>query len=299
MAGFKVPMREPLGRNAPTRIYEFGEKIHEKLVAENKAKQEGRERSGKISGGKLGKPTLWAVLDMIGVPDEFDPYVLGKFQRGNDVEDRAIQFLTGIDAHYVKPGEIVKSADGAILTGEFALQMEGGYRGGTGYIDLAQRIPSKAMAGEGEPEWILHEIKSSTKMAYDKVAAAGRYKGVADPANGIGVPYLHHALQIAYYALGLESSRTFLHYLNADDYRLTSFAINPLDYKEEIDKEIDDIQMVFATKQLPAFEGFLPYHKVKAYWSYKEWNELTPAEMMTKLKNEFPQQYQRFMEMTA
>ncbi len=288
MAGFKVPMRDPIGRNSPSRIYEFGEKIHEKLVKDNSDKQEKRERSGKVSGGKLGKPTLWAVLDIIGVPDEFDPYVLGKFQRGNDVEDRAIQFLTNIDPHYVEPGKIVKSGEGAILTGEFALQKEGGYRGGIGYIDLAQKVGD---------EWVLHEIKSSTKLAYDKVAAAGRYKGIAEPDKGIGVPYLHHALQLAYYCLGDESTRGFLHYLNADDYRLTTFAINPLDYKEEIDKEIDDIELAFVTKQLPAFEGFLPYHKVKAYWSYKEWNELTPSEMMTKLKGEFPEQYKRFMEM--
>lgn len=289
MAGFRVPMRDPIGRNSPTRIYEFGEKIHEKLVADNKEKQEGRERSGKISGGKLGKPTLWAVLDIIGVPDEFDPYLLGKFQRGNDVEDRAIQFLTNIDPHYVKPGEIVNSGEGAVLTGEFVMQKEGGYRGGVGYIDLSQKIGD---------EWVQHEIKSSTKMAYDKVAAGGRYKGIAEPEKGIGVPYLHHALQLAYYCLGTGSTRGFLHYLNADDYRLTTFAINPLDYKEEIDKEIDDIEMVFATKQLPAFEGFLPYHKIKAYWSYSEWNELSPNEMMTKLKGEFPEQYKKFMEMT-
>lgn len=281
-------MRDVIGRNSPTRIYEFGDKIHEKLVADNKEKQEGRERSGKISGGKLGKPTLWAVLDLIGVPDEFDPYLLGKFQRGNDVEDRAIQFLTGIDPHDVKAGEVIEKNDG-LLTGEFILQKEGGYRGGTGFIDLAQTVSDND---------IYHEIKSSTKMAYDKVAAAGRYKGVVDVEKGIGVPYLHHALQLAYYCLGDNVTRSFLHYFNADDYRLTSFAINPLDYKEEIDKEIDDIQLVFAEKRLPTFQGFLPYHKVKAYWSYAPWNELSPDEMMVKLQIEFPEQYKKFMSMT-
>ena len=55
-------MRQTIGRNNPTRIYEFGDKIHKKLVATNEKKQAERERSGKISGGKLGKPTLWAVL---------------------------------------------------------------------------------------------------------------------------------------------------------------------------------------------------------------------------------------------
>ena len=232
---------------------------------------------------------MWAVLDLIGVPDEFDPYVLGKFQRGNDVEDRAIQFLTNIDPHYVEPGKVVKSGENALLTGEFVLQKESGYRNGTGFIDLTQVVGS---------DWVYHEIKSSTKMAYDKVAAAGRYKGVVDVEKGVGVPYYHHALQIAYYCLGDDVSRGFLHYLNADDYRLVSFSINPLDYKEEIDKEIDDIELAFVTKQLPAFEGFLPYHKIKAYWSYKEFNELSPSEMMQLLKTKYPEQYKRFMEMS-
>ena len=281
-------MRQTIGRNNPTRIYEFGDKIHKKLVATNEKKQAERERSGKISGGKLGKPTLWAVLDLIGVPDEFDPYVLGKFQRGNDVEDRAIEMLTGIDARNVEPGIPVKNVPGSVIKGEFVLQKEGSYRGGVGFIDLSQKVGD---------EWIYHEIKSSTKMAYDKVSASGRYKGVVDIEKGVGIPYLHHALQLAYYCLGDGVNRGFLHYLNADDYRLCSFAINPLDYKEEIDKEIDDIQLAFASKQLPSFEGFLPWHKVKAYQGYKEWNDLSPAEMMTKLKGEFPEQYKKFMEM--
>lgn len=283
-----VPMRNVVGRANPSRIYEFGDKIHKDLVAKDEKKKAERERSGKISGGKLGKPTLWAVLDLIGVPDQFDPYVLGKFMRGNDVEDRAIQFLTDIDPHDVEPGKRIAGKEGAILTGEFTLQAEGGYRGGVGYIDLAQFVKDQI---------IYHEIKSSTKMAYDKVSASGRYKGVVDVEKGVGVPYLHHALQLAYYCLGDDVTRAFLHYFNADDYRLCTFAINPIDYKEEIDKEIDDIEMCFATKQLPAFEGFLPYHKIKSYWSYKEWNELTPSEMMDKLKREYPEQYNKFMEM--
>ena len=291
-----ISMRDPIGRNSPTRIYEFGDKLHEKLVNDDNIKKALRERSGRISGGKLGKPTLWAVLDLIGVPDQFDPYVLGKFQRGNDVEDRAIQFLTGIKPWEVEPGTVVSSEPKAILTGDFVLQKEGGYRGGVGFIDLAQAIDN-GLNDKGERNWVFHEIKSSTKMAYDKVSGSGRYRGQVDAEKGIGVPYLHHALQLAYYCLGADITRGFLHYFNADDYRLCSFAINPLDYKEEIDKEIDDIEAVFLSKQLPPFEGFLPYHKIKGYWSYKEWNELSPNEMMVKLKGEFPDSYKKFMEM--
>jgi len=277
-----IPMREIEGFASPRRIYEFGDKLAQKLESTNKLNRAARERSGKISGGKLGKPTLWVVLDLLGVPDkEFDAYILGKFQRGNDVEARAIDFLTGIDANKVEPGTVVESAEGAILQGKFILQKEGGYRGGVGFIDFAQLID------KGQ---IYHEIKSSTKMAYDKVAATGR------SSKGTPEPYYHHCLQLSYYCLGDEVNDAFLHYFNADDYRLCTFSINPLDYKEEIDKEIDDIEAVFALKQLPPFEGFLPYHKVKAYWSYAEWNELTPQEMMSKLRSEYPESYKKLME---
>ncbi|MGK2896075.1 MAG: hypothetical protein ACSLEY_00520 [Candidatus Saccharimonadales bacterium] len=115
-------MREVEDRATPRQIFEFGDKIAEKLKKNNDEQKASRKRSGKISGGKLGKPTLWAVLDLIGVPDELDPYLLGKFMRGNDVEDRAIRFLTDIDPHDVEPGKKVKGVDGAILQGEFVLQ---------------------------------------------------------------------------------------------------------------------------------------------------------------------------------
>lgn len=294
-AGVKIPTREVIGRTSPQRIYEFGDKIAANLKATDEAKQATRERSGKISPGKLGQPTLWAVLDIIGVPRDFDPYLLGKFKRGNDVEARAIQFLTGIEADKVEPGVLVKSVPGAILSGDFVLQAESNYRGGVGYIDLRQ------MTGSQTPEtakMINHEIKSSTKMSYDRVAASGRYNGKTDPENGIGVPYYHHALQLATYCLGDGTDIGFLHYFNADDYRLTTFSINPLDYKEEIDKEIDDITLVFMNKQLPTFEAFLPYHKAYKKTTYGDWNDLTPVQMTEKLQREYPEQYKKFMEIT-
>lgn len=288
-----IPSREIIGTASPKRIYEFGEKIANKLVAENAEKMKAHERSGKISGGKLGKPTLWAVLEMIGVPDEeFEPYLLGKFKRGNDVEDRAIDFLTGIRPEDAKDGVRIESEPGAILTGEFILQAESGYRGGTGYVDLQQLLPGDKIAN--------HEIKSSTKMAFDRVAASGIWRNKTTDSKGepVGVPQYHHALQLSYYCLGDDTELGFLHYFNADDYRLVTFALNPLDYKEEIDKEIDDIQLAFVTKELPTFEAFLPWHKIKNYWSYKEWNELTPSQMMDKLQSQYPEQYKKFLEIT-
>ncbi|MGK2896076.1 MAG: hypothetical protein ACSLEY_00525 [Candidatus Saccharimonadales bacterium] len=134
-------------------------------------------------------------------------------------------------------------------------------------------------------------------MAYDKVAATGRTKSAAEKRGEVAVPepYYHHELQLAYYCLGADIHQAFLHYFNADDYRLCSFSINPNDYKAEIDREIDDIEACFALKQLPPLEGFLPFHKVKAYHSYKDWNDLSPSAMMEKLKSEYPDSYKKLM----
>lgn len=293
-----TPMREVIGRTSPRRLYEFGDQIAKKLTDENQAKQAERERSGLISGGKLAQPTLWAVLDILGVDKEFSPYLLGKFRRGNDVEDRAIEFLTGIDAPKTpNDAPVIVTEDSGvsrpILAGKFWLQHKSGYRGGVGFVDMAQANDASL-----DTPNIYHEVKSSTKMSYDRVAAAGRYKGEVNVEKGIGVPYYHHAVQLAYYCLGDNVNTAFLHYFNADDYRLTTFSINPLDYKEEIDKEIDDIQAVFLTKQLPPFEGFLDWHKQYKKDTYGEWNDLTPDQMMQKLQMQYPKAYEKLMTTT-
>ncbi len=90
-----------------------------------------------------------------------------------------------------------------------------------------------------------------------------------------------------------------MHYFNADDYRMISFSINPGDYQEEIDKEIDDIQIAFESKVLPTFEALLDWHKIRNYQSYgDDWNYATPAQLLTKLENEYPEAYARFMSTT-
>jgi len=290
MAAPRLPQtRELLGRWSPVLVPQFGDKIAAELVRRDRAIT--REPSGKISGGKMGLPTLWAVLDMLGeLRPEFDEYTLGKFQRGHDVEARTINFLTGLNIQYItdildgvieNPGW-TKLEDNNILSGEVYLQLPQGYRGGVGYVDLAQRTP--------EGETIYHEIKSSTKMAFDKVAATGRSKA------GTPAPYDHHSLQLSYYCLGNGVKRGFIHYMNADDYRVCSFALAPEDYRLEIEKEIDDIQAAFELKILPPFEPLFEFQRSRGYQAYgDEWNLLSPAQLMTKLENEYPSAYAKFM----
>jgi len=291
----RIPKREMIGRWSPRKIDQFGDNVGKRLKRKAEAASANHTPSGLISGGKLANPTLWSVLDMIGLRKEFDEYTLGKFQRGHDVEARAINLLTGLPVQYImdildgtveNPGWIKVTDDDAVLGGEVYLQYEQGYRGGTGFVDLAQKTDSGSI--------YYHEIKSSTKMAYDKVAATGASAKTGNPP----APYDHHSIQLAYYCIGGNVQTGFLHYFNADDYRMISFSINPLDYKEEIDKEIDDIQVAFASKVLPPFEALLDFHKIKNYQSYgAEWNTLTPAELLTKLENEYPEAYARFMSM--
>lgn len=268
------------------RVYDFGNRIAERLSSDNQARDLEHVASGKISGSKLGQPTLWAVLQIIGVPRELDPYLLGKFKRGNDVEARAVEFLTSIPMHE-QPNffnEWVPVIDSPI-SGEVNLQKESGYRGGCGYIDMAQR---------NEGVLMMHEIKSSTKSSYDKVAAVGRYKGIVNEEKGVGVPYTHHAIQLAYYCLGEKAPHGFLHYFNADDYRLTSFLIDPQAYKTQVDNEIDAIERAFTTQRLPVYEPFLPYHKAYKRDTYGAWNNLGPDELMDKLIKEYPVAHKLF-----
>lgn len=306
--GSKIPSRDLLITTEPQVVPQFSEYVGKRFKDIQEKKNQNYTSSGLISGGKLGKPALWQVLSLLGFVKEFDEYTLGKFQRGNDVEARAINMLTDIPMDYINQilsGDVadpgwIPIPKGAMLEGEVYLQMKGGYRGGIGFIDLAQRTPTGRV--------IYHEVKSSTKMAYDKVAASGASKTKKEYGYVGGKrtviketpnkpdPYVHHALQVAYYALGDEVTTAFLHYFNADDYRLISFAINPNDYKEEIDKEIDDIQMAFITKQLPPFVVLQEFHKIKNYQDFgDEWNQLTPDEALKKLEVECPNEYAKFM----
>lgn len=293
-------VRELKGSWHPIVVELFGEKVGQEL--QRRQAENVHTPSGLISGGKLGQPALWAVLDMLGeISAEHDDYTLGKFQRGHDVEARAINFLTGLSLQTIvdildgvteNPGWIKLEANN-ILDGEVYLQYKQGYRGGTGFVDLAQRTPNG--------ELIFHEIKSSTKMAYDKVAATGASLQAAKKRGEViyPAPYDHHGLQLAYYCLGADVHRGFIHYLNADDYRLCSFAINPLDYKEEIDHEIDVIHAAFELKSLPPFEPLFQFQRIRTYQSYgDEWNLLTPPQLMTKLENEYPSAYAKLMSTT-
>lgn len=276
----------------------YAEKIKDKIW-EDRLKDPYVE-TGLISGSKLADATLTTVLKMLEVGQEFDVYTLGKFQRGHTTEAELVEFFTGIPRHEQIPNVWLEPKDKRVLQGKVMLQAQPikGYRGMSNSIDLLEDV------GHG---LIIHEIKSSTKMAYDYIGAVGKgawnYKydpatrrrvrdGRRDPA-----PKEHHCIQVASYGLSTFEKpvlQTMLHYINADDYRMVSFNIDREKYKPEIDREIDAVQFAFNTKVLPAYEPLFKWQAGK-YNSFSDWEKLSEAEVLLKLKEEYPEAYERFM----
>lgn len=255
---------------------------------------------GMISGSKLADAPLNTILKMLGIGQEFDAYTLGKFRRGHSTEAELVELFTGLSRQEQVPNVWLEPTDKTVLRGKVMLQAEPikGYRGMTNSVDLIEDV------GEG---LIIHEIKSATKSAYDYVAAVGKgkfdyqYNYTTKKRERTGTrapePKEHNSIQVASYALSQWEKpvlRTVLHYINADDYRMISFMIDPQLYKPEIDREIDAVQFAFETKQLPKFEPLYKWQQGK-YNSFEEWEKLSEPELMAKLKGDYPEAYEKFM----
>ena len=255
---------------------------------------------GLISGSKLADATLSTILKMLGVQQEFDAYTLGKFKRGHTTEAELIELLTGIPRHEQTAGVWLEPKDKRVLVGKVMLQAEpiAGYRGMTNSVDVLEDVGSGL---------IVHEIKSATKSAYDYVAATGKGKFNYEynyatkkrerKGNRSPEPKEHHLIQVSSYSLsnwGKPVLKAYVHYINADDYRMISFLVDHMKYKPEIDREIDAVQYAFATKILPAYEPLYKWQAGK-YNSFADWEKLTEAEVLDKLRKEYPEAYDTFM----
>lgn len=253
---------------------------------------------GLISGSKLADATLVIILKMLKIDQTFDVYTLGKFMRGHEMEADLVELLTGIPKHEQLAQQWQTPTDTRVLQGKIMLQAEPikGYRGMTNSVDLLEDI------GTG---YILHEIKSATKSAYDYVGAVGKgmyeYSYVNGKRQRSGrrqpEPKEHHCIQVASYALSQWDKPILgvaLHYINADDYRMISFKIDPLKYKPEIDKEIDEVQFAFETKILPVHKPLYKWQSGK-YNSFADWEKLNEQELLAKLKGDYPEAYDAFM----
>lgn len=236
------------------------------------------QETGQISGSKVAQPALTAILTMLGVDKAFDDYTLAKFIRGHDVEAKFIERV------FDKPAEITEGGSWKVGDREFYWQydIEKGYRGCTCSIDLLE---------EGEGEYIIHEIKSVSKMKYDRVCGTGFQKNkVEEPMAD-----LSHCLQVSLYALSAPKNPTkvIIHYVNADDYRVTSFEINPEDYKAILDERIDAIYTPFYTKHLPVYEPYEAWQKGK-YNSFQELEKLDQSSLEHYIQSAYPDAWSKF-----
>lgn len=255
---------------------------------------------GLISGSKLADASLNIVLKMLGVDQDFDVFTLGKFKRGHTTEAELIEFLTGIPRADQKPNVWLEPVDTRVIPNPIMLQAEPvkGYRGMTNSVDILEDV------GNG---YILHEIKSATKSAYDYVGAVGKgmylykYNYQKKKRERIGKrtpePKEHNAIQLSSYCLSQWEKpvlKAILHYINADDYRMVSFEIDFMKFKPEIDREIDEVQFAFETKILPEFKPVYDWQKGK-YNSFADWESLSSEQSLNKLKEEYPEAYTKFM----
>lgn len=104
---------------------------------------ENKEPSGRLSASRLGWPLQWQMLHHFKVPQKpIDEYTLRKFQRGKDVEERIMRWLTP------DPKQ---------------MQVPVSYRGVVGFADVVLEYPI--------------EIKSTTNMAFKYKQKEGTSRG--------------------------------------------------------------------------------------------------------------------------
>lgn len=267
--------------------FDYAEQLYENL----RNAEDTYVETGLISGSKLGYAPLTAILRMIGVVAEFDGYTLGKFRRGHDLEMNIIELLWG-----KPPAEAVWYDTIRGTKAIWQYRPAEGYRGTIVTMDLVEDMGD---------HFIIHEIKSATKMSWDKTAGAGYSKWVRTKKGEQVIPEVkpHNAIQSALQGLatlvdvtGEEKpvKEVLVHYINADDYRIITFTIDPEDYREQIDNDINAILEAFVTKTLPEYVSRWGWDKGK-YNNYQDFEKLSSAQIREKLKNEHKDALDKFM----
>ena len=219
------------------------------LLKENEEREKAHEPSGKLSASMLYMPTRYQIFKLIGVPKKpMEAYVLGKFKRGNDVED-----------WYV--GQIEKS--GALI--ERQKQVE--YRGCIGFVD-AVCDSNKMLFKQGI---MPHEVKSVTNMKLKRIATTGTIDW-------------HYQLQACFYAMAMKSKYYVVDIVSAEELRPNVYIFETATMAREVDKAIDAYEKAVKNwneKQLlPAFEENVnvPWINKPEYAPYAiEWLEADDA----------------------
>lgn len=228
--------------------------IETKLLSENEEQRKNHEPSGKLSAGKLGSPLQWAVLHVLGVPGkDLEEYVIRKFERGNHVEEWLVGQMPGL----INKQKFVE------------------YRDAVGFVDALVDMRDWNL----DIGVIPHEVKSVTNANYKWIQRDG-YK-------------TPHALQGAFYALALGADKFALNYVATDDYRVTTYMLETKDFKDRIDKVIDDFKATIAEGEIPPFEPLEKWQENDKYNSYLEFKDLSPLQAKALLKTKYPESYKK------
>ena len=233
--------------------------IYAKLREENDKNREEHVKSGKLSASQLGNPTQWQVLSALKVESkEVDLYTLGKFKRGNEVEDFVVRTLEK---------EIYNT------------QVECSYRDCIGYLD------TELYGEEFGVGYLPMEIKSVTNANFKWKLRSGEAQR-------------NHKLQAGLYALALNQPKYSVLYVASDDYRVLHLIYDTKDIKDEVDMIIDLFNETMESETIPVYapietwqdmekkdkKGFFVNHK---YNNYLDWWRLTESQLKLKAQKLF------------
>ena len=230
-------------------------KIDAALIAANAEHDATHEPSGKLSASMLYMPVRFQIFKAIGVPKKpIEPYVLGKFKRGNDVEDWYVGQL---------------GAAGVLLERQKKIE----YRDVIGYIDAVCNSDLMFFKQGVMP----HEVKSVTNAKLKRIATAG-------------VDY-HYQMQACLYALALGSKYYAVDIVSAEDLRPNVYICETASMAGDVDQAIDNYNTALKNwkenKNLPPFAANpkVPWTATPEYWPYEEWwGTATDEQVVEKLQ---------------
>jgi hypothetical protein len=230
--------------------------INDALLKENAERDAKHEPSGKLSASMLYMPVRFQLFKFLGVPRKpADPYVLGKFKRGADVED-----------WYV--GRI--EASGSLIERQKFLE----YRGAVGYAD-AVVDSDKWLFKQGV---MPHEVKSVTNAKLKRIETTKEIDW-------------HYQLQACMYACAMERPYYAVDIVSAEDLRPNVYIFETAVMKLEVDKAIDAYDKALKDwKEKQIIPDFIPNEHVP--WTAKPeyapyepfWIESDQATIIAKLK---------------
>ena len=229
--------------------------IDAELIEANAEREKTHEPSGLLSASMLYQPLRFQIMKNIGVPKKpMEPYLLGKFRRGNDCEDYLAERM-----------EVAK----VLIERQKPVE----YRNTIGFVD-AVVDSDKLLFKKGI---MPHEIKSVTNAKlkyYDK--------GEVD---------YHYKLQGGFYGIAMKSEYYAIDVISAEDLRVRTYIFATKDIAPEIEKIITDYDTAMALwkekKVLPAFvpNPNVPWTSNLQYAPFTEdWINLSDAEMVKRLE---------------